>query len=137
MTKQLLKISSQKNILILASLSILFSFMSCETVVDNLIDNIGNNHQQNNYTSRYMGNWVGTYAGPESGNVAFKVSKDGTIYGNYGTAEEVISGSVLDDGGLLSVLSVKSGFHLYANLNQNSGTWKKGDITGTWTFKKQ
>lgn len=137
MTKQLLKIRIKNNILTVAFLSILFSLMSCETVVDNIMDNVNNNHQQNNYTSRYMGNWAGTYIGPESGNVSFKVSKDGTIYGNYGTTEEIIVGSVLDDGGLLSVLSVNSGFHLYGNLNQNSGTWKKGDKTGTWTFKKQ
>ena len=137
MIKHVVKIRNKISVLIVAFLSILLSLMSCETVVDNIMDNVNNNHQQNNYTSRYMGNWAGTYIGPERGNVSFKVSKDGTIYGNYGTTEEIIVGSVLDDGGLLSVLSVNSGFHLYGNLNQNSGTWKKGDKTGTWTFKKQ
>ena len=84
-----------------------------------------------------MGNWIGTYTGAESGNISFKVIKNGYISGTYGIEDEIIGGAVLDDGGLLSVLSVNSGFHLYANLNQNAGTWKKGNKTGTWTFKKQ
>ncbi|WP_374330563.1 hypothetical protein [Soonwooa sp.] len=129
MTKRLLK----KNILNVISLPILFSLMSCEYMLERRIEK----EQQNNYTSRYMGNWVGTYNGAESGNVSFKVIKNGYISGTYGIEDEIIGGAVLDDGGLLSVLSVNSGFHLYGNLNQNSGTWKKGDKTGTWTFKKQ
>ncbi len=137
MIKHVLKIRNKNSVLIVAFLSILLSLMSCETVVDNIMDNVNNNHQQNNYTSRYMGTWVGTYTGAETGNLTFTVSKDGSISGNYGITKEIIVGSTLDDGSLLNVLSINSGFHLYGNLNQNSGTWKKADKTGTWTFKKQ
>ena len=88
-----------------------------------------------------MGKWGGNYIGGENGDLIIKVAKNGNVSGNYGLNNEIIIGTVLDNGALLQVHSINSNFTLLGNLrNQNgnaSGTWKQNERTGAWSVTKQ
>lgn len=115
------------------SFFIFFLLYSCQQIVDNGFDR----EQEANYTSPYMGKWVGTYQGQESGNITINVSKSGSIFGTYGQNSELAVSYVLDDGVLLPVNSEDIMFILYGSLINKKGTWKRGNLQGTWTLTKQ
>lgn len=121
-------------------ITLLFVFIlflcSCERVIE---QNQFNN-EQSNYTSPYQGTWYGTYSGSGTNSTfTLKVYKAGNIevIGTPGNSGETFYGQVLDNGSLSSVYSQATGFTLYGNLNNKNGTWKRNDITGTWTVNKQ
>lgn len=119
-----------KKIKTLIPLLILSFFpLSCQRILDekDLI---------NLYTSPYMGKWSGNYVGSENGIIVINVAKNGNISGNIGQDSEILYGAVLDNGALLSVISINSAFYLYGSLDQKSGTWKKGELKGSWAITK-
>ena len=96
---------------------------------------------QENYVSPFQGIWVGKYNGDEKGDLTIKVAKNGSISfirsSEHGITDDVTNGLVRDDSALQSVSSLQSGFTLFGNLQQKSGTWKMGDWKGNWSVTKQ
>ena len=114
----------------------LFSLSSCERILDNYWER----EAEENYVSSFKGIWKGNYSGNEIGGLNLEVAKNGYISiirtTQFSTETTSLSGMVRDDGALQSVI-MESGFTLYGNLLTKSGTWKKGEISGTWELTKQ
>jgi len=114
----------------------IFSLLSCSE----LLENINQRDAEDSYTSPYKGAWIGTYSGNESGTLLIEVAKNGytslTRTSSNGSETSFLSGMVRDDGALQSVI-MESGFTLYGNFVEKSGTWKMGERNGNWSVKKQ
>lgn len=114
----------------------LFFLDSCE----NILDQQREENAQENYASPYRGIWYGNYSGDESGTLTLTVSKNGYVSGTRKSSfgnETLFSGSIMDNGTLLSVYSTADGFTFYGDLKNGSGTWKKGAWSGSWNVSKQ
>ncbi len=124
------------------TLSFLLLLSCCATLIscEGLLDTYFDRKEEQNYVSTYQGVYKGTYSGDEAGSLIIEISKNGaaTISRTNASFTETAdySGRVWDDGSLQSVV-FQSGFRLYGNLHQLSGTWQYNSWSGTWTLKKQ
>jgi len=113
------------------------SLFSCQEILDNQRER----DEQENYTSPYKGTWIGNYTGQENGTLTLIVAKNGYTEviktSQFSDSETFYSGMITDYGALQSVSSQASGFVLYGNLQNKSGTWKKGEWSGNWSLTKQ
>jgi hypothetical protein len=129
---------------------LLLSLSSCEELFDRVVNATiwGNGDgPKGNYTSPYMGKWTGIYSGDENGDLVLNVAKSGGISGtitkktyldgNLSQEAEDILGAVLEGGSLMQVNSINHNYSILGNLETKSGTWKKGNLTGTWKLTKQ
>ncbi|ANF49205.1 hypothetical protein A0O34_00930 [Chryseobacterium glaciei] len=110
----------------------LLTVLSCQHV----LDEVERDKQEENYTSPYMGKWSGSYSGDQSGTLILNVNKSGTIEGtkiSQGHQETFYSGLI---GSSISSTTSSSGFTLYGNLESKSGTWKMGNLNGSWSVTK-
>ncbi|MCJ8498453.1 hypothetical protein MVI27_09285 [Chryseobacterium salipaludis] len=94
---------------------------------------------QENYQSPYMGKWTGTYTGDGAGTLVFNVFKSGNVEvtRTAGGSTDLFYVKVGDGGAIYNTPSPNSGFILYGNLAQKTGTWKMGDWTGSWSVTKR
>ncbi|AZA54386.1 hypothetical protein [Chryseobacterium sp. G0201] len=102
-----------------------------------VLDEIERDKNEENYTSPYMGKWSGSYSGDLSGTLVLNVTKSGSIEGtkvSQGHQETFYSGLI--GSSLNSTPTSSSGFTLYGNLESKSGTWKMGNLSGTWSVSK-
>lgn len=111
----------------------LLSVFSCEHVLDEM----ERNKNEKNYTSPYMGKWSGTYTGDESGTLVLNVKKGGSIEGvKTSQGQQETFYSELIGSSINSMPISNSGFTLYGNLESKSGTWKMGNLNGSWSVTK-
>lgn len=102
-----------------------------------VLDEIERDKNEENYTSPYMGKWSGSYSGDQSGTLILNVTKSGSIEGtkvSQGHQETFYSGLI--GSSINSTSTSYSGFILYGNLESKSGTWKMGNLSGTWSVSK-
>lgn len=120
-----------KSIILLLSF---FSFLSCDYFIDRAL------YTDESYVSPYSGIWVGKYVGNEIGDLSIDVAKNGTTSitrtSEYNNETTFFSGMIRDDGALQSVV-FDSGFTLNGNFLTKSGTWKFGQLNGTWSVIKK
>ncbi|KPH13145.1 hypothetical protein [Chryseobacterium sp. ERMR1:04] len=110
----------------------LLMVFSCEH-----LDEIERNKQQENSTSPYMGKWSGSYSGDQSGTLILNVGKSGYIEGiKNSQGQQETFYSALIGSSINSAATSASGFILYGNLQNKSGTWKMGSLNGTWSVTK-
>lgn len=122
---------------IIACISLLFiTLVSCEQILEER----RYQNAQENYTSPYMGKWIGNYSGEGNGTLVLNVKKSGSIEvirTDSQNQQESYFTNVFEGGSLYGNSSLNSGFTLYGNMEQKSGTWKMGDWKGTWSVTKQ
>ena len=109
-----------------------FALTSCQQIMDNHWER----QELANYDSPYKGNWIGSYTGQETGTFVLDINKSGNVFGLRNNADN-LGGKVYEGGVLMNLHSPTSNFHIDGNLETNSGTWKMGSLSGTWTIVKQ
>lgn len=122
-----------KNTTILLAAFLLLN-ISCEEIVDRAI----NNDEEITFNNAYRGQWVGTYTGSLSGNLNVNIDKNGyaEVSRTAVNANETYSTSIIGSS-FNSISHAPSGFILYGNLEQKSGTWKMGSLEGNWVLVKK
>lgn len=80
---------------------------------------------------------MGSYNGDEQGSLVISVQKSGTFSGNYGANNDIVLGTVQDDGIVTSVVSQTPQFLLSGSLVLKKGTWRYQEKKGSWTLTKQ
>ncbi|WP_313003919.1 hypothetical protein [Chryseobacterium gleum] len=107
---------------------------SCEDILENK----RLKEEQDNQTSPYMGRWVGTYTGSENGNLVLDIKKSGSVevIRTINNTQDVYYTN-LYGGAIYNTASPNSGFVLYGNMENHSGTWKMGAGSGNWSVTKQ
>lgn len=108
---------------------LLFMLISCDV----FLDEVHEKNEQENFTSAYMGKWTGSYTGDLNGTLIFNVHKNATVEINR-NGQEIYSSALI--GSSFNVDKAPSGFILYGNLENKSGTWEMGNLKGTWSVAK-
>src|SRR5690606_9850841 len=109
-----------------------FALTSCQQIMDNHWER----QQLDNYCSPYQGKWIGNYTGPEAGTFLLDINNSGNVFGVRNNVDN-LGGKVYEGGVLMNLHSPTSNFHIDGNLETNSGIWKMGSLSGTWTIVKQ
>lgn len=111
----------------------LLSMQSCEHILDQAEEK----RAQENFTSEFMGYYKGSYTGDLSGSLEVNVRKDASVQvirSTAGNPDTYITNLIMSS--FNGVSQSPEGFMLIGNMQTKNGTWKMGNLKGTWSIAK-
>lgn len=111
----------------------LLSMQSCEHILDQAEEK----RAQENFTSEFMGYYKGSYTGDLSGSLEVNVRKDASVQvirSTAGNPDTYITNLIMSS--FNGVSQSPEGFMLIGNMQTKNGTWKMGNLKGTWSVTK-
>lgn len=109
------------------------SMQSCEHILDQAEEK----RAQENFTSEFMGYYKGSYTGDLSGSLEVNVRKDASVQvirSTAGNPDTYITNLIMSS--FNGVSQSPEGFMLIGNMQTKNGTWKMGNLKGTWSITK-
>lgn len=109
------------------------SMQSCEQILDQAEEK----RAQENFTSEFMGYYKGSYTGDLSGSLEVNVRKDASVQvirSTAGNPDTYITNLIMSS--FNGVSQSPEGFMLIGNMQTKNGTWKMGNLKGTWSITK-
>lgn len=109
------------------------SIQSCEQILDQAEEK----RAQENFTSEFMGYYKGSYTGDLSGSLEVNVRKDASVQvirSTAGNPDTYITNLIMSS--FNGVSQSPEGFMLIGNMQTKNGTWKMGNLKGTWSITK-
>ena len=109
------------------------SMQSCEHILDQAEEK----RAQENFTSEFMGYYKGSYTGDLSGSLEVNVRKDASVQvirSTAGNPDTYITNLIMSS--FNGVSQSPEGFMLIGNMQTKNGTWKMGNLKGTWSVTK-
>jgi hypothetical protein len=114
-------------------LFVLMILQSCEQILDQAEEN----RAQESFTSEFMGYYKGSYTGDLSGSLEVNVRKDASVQvirSTAGNPDTYITNLIMSS--FNGVSQSPAGFMLIGNMQTKNGTWKMGNLKGTWSVTK-
>lgn len=123
-----------KNLIVkLVIVCTLLSMQSCEQILDQAEEK----RAQESFTSEFMGYYKGSYTGDLTGSLEVNVRKDASVQvirSTAGSPDTYITNLIMSS--FNGVSQSPAGFMLIGNMQTKKGTWKMGNLKGTWILSK-